>query len=1507
MKFKLAPRGLSISGGLAAALLLACSTASASTIAHYRFEDGSAGTTAWQATDSSANGHDMAPVEEPTFSENVPVAVLPLTGESNALSADFTGGNARFAGAQDDAMSQVVFQDFTLEAWVRHESTSGPQTYIGRDDQAGQGGGVWTASGHALVYFQKGGNNQFRIEVVSNDGRLLPLDSGVGPQPNVWYHVAAVGNSQTGTLSIYVDGVLRASRDDYTALAVPELPSTPWSVGRGQWNGNPTDFMNGQLDEARISNAALSPGQFLNFDEERIEILQQPAGAIAWAGEDVAFNSHAVLVGDGELSFQWQVSTNGGTSWEGIDGATSPSYTLVSAGAAMDENLYRVEVSHGDVMVHSDEVLLRVGDATPPTPQGLVAHYRFEEGADGGIASGAQDSSGNGRDLAEAIGSPTYSSLVPSARLPQTGADNGLSSDLTDGQYAVQGTDGDSLSLVEFDDFTIEAWVNFADVGGWQTIVGRDDRGRQYDANDSLLYFQNTAISLEGFPANTLRIAYVNDAGVSTSVGSPHVFAPNTWYHVAAVGDTTAGTLSLYVNGNRVNSADGFAGLFKPANPTRWTIGRGQWGANDAVGQSQGDWVNGRIDEVRFSSVALSPVEFLSFNNAILQFHTEPADYTAAVGEAATFTSLAGGGGTGELSYQWEISEDGAENWSAISGATAATYTVESANIGDHQNQFRVIASRDGASITSDGVVLSVPDYPPPTIVQGLTQGQLAFEGDDFTFSVEATGLGNITYQWQKDGVEIGGEGKNTLALTNLTPADEGTYSVIVSDDAALADGLEPASVTLSSYLAVAPHLRGAVSLNFVGSGSANWGSTAELARIHRFEVAGAVPVANWNNSADVNWHAVQAGPFPLVSDAGAATPMTATWDANNTWSARAAAGAPSTKSPNNRLFHGFIERRAEDASENPATITVTGIPYETYDVYVYPMSVEDAPGWTVRNVRLEDESGTVRETFMRAITGNPTPEDIPFILSHAETLQEAIDGPMTSYIRFGGVSGSTVTLRHYDNNDHEKEEHNRGWNAGGFAAISIVDTTPTAPARPKLVSRPSGGVVPAGNTAALTVQAEPTNPGGSLAYQWQRNGVNLSGATSATLSIADASSADTGNYTVIVTETSDLGTSENSASAQLVVVDDTRRTLISSDMHLTAPDVEHLEMSGHGILRLDGPVTIDPNTGDSNPHEIGVGDTIWNRLALGHQGRTYLNLFDSEGLHLSGVTFAVAGATGAEDAPTGGGIDEPISDFAGPLLRDYVFTQDENTMTATLSGLQAFAGREVTLVVYAIGKSSTNWASEPSRNDVATVTLAAQNSLTGEAVSGVTNQVQGRDLRYNNEAHVIFDAVVAPNGTLAWTIGPVPGEPGLNAFNGFQLLVTDQGEPSVSPVASWRLAHFGTAENSGDAALTADPDGDGIINLLEYALGADPTVAGDAIGSVFAGEADAFLTLTFAHIDDPAVIYEIEAADSLDSGWSVVHTYPAFTGWGVQTYTDTVPASTASGRFLRLKVTISE
>lgn len=83
----------------------------------------------------------------------------------------------------------------------------------------------------------------------------------------------------------------------------------------------------------------------------------------------------------------------------------------------------------------------------------------------------------------------------------------------------------------------------------------------------------------------------------------------------------------------------------------------------------------------------------------------------------------------------------------------------------------------------------------------------------------------------------------------------------------------------------------------------------------------------------------------------------------------------------------------------------------------------------------------------------------------------------------------------------------------------------------PTLTAEPTGLAVGLGQTARLTVSAAGSAP---LSYQWQRNGVNLPGATAPTLTLVASGSAQAGDYTVTVTNAAGSVTSTPAGVAVL-------------------------------------------------------------------------------------------------------------------------------------------------------------------------------------------------------------------------------------------------------------------------------------------------------------------------------------------------------------------------------------
>jgi large repetitive protein len=57
--------------------------------------------------------------------------------------------------------------------------------------------------------------------------------------------------------------------------------------------------------------------------------------------------------------------------------------------------------------------------------------------------------------------------------------------------------------------------------------------------------------------------------------------------------------------------------------------------------------------------------------------------------------------------------------------------------------------------------------------------------------------------------------------------------------------------------------------------------------------------------------------------------------------------------------------------------------------------------------------------------------------------------------------------------------------------------------------------------------------------------------------------------------------------------------------------------------------------------------------------------------------------------------------------------------------------------------------------------------------------------------------------------------------------LVQASAAPPSTDISMWRQDHFGSSANTGDGADTFDFDKDGLVNLLEYAFGLNPTLGG--------------------------------------------------------------------------------
>jgi hypothetical protein len=82
---------------------------------------------------------------------------------------------------------------------------------------------------------------------------------------------------------------------------------------------------------------------------------------------------------------------------------------------------------------------------------------------------------------------------------------------------------------------------------------------------------------------------------------------------------------------------------------------------------------------------------------------------------------------------------------------------------------------------------------------------------------------------------------------------------------------------------------------------------------------------------------------------------------------------------------------------------------------------------------------------------------------------------------------------------------------------------------------------------------------------------------------------------------------------------------------------------------------------------------------------------------------------------------------------------------------------------------------------------------------------------------------------------------------------------PVLTPLQQWRQNNFGTWQSTGSAANDADPNGDGLPNIMEYVMGRDPNSGANG----FIGSNP--LEVTFVNRDTP-VFVDLRLISNYDS-----------------------------------------
>jgi hypothetical protein len=169
--------------------------------------------------------------------------------------------------------------------------------------------------------------------------------------------------------------------------------------------------------------------------------------------------------------------------------------------------------------------------------------------------------------------------------------------------------------------------------------------------------------------------------------------------------------------------------------------------------------VSGSVSIVSDATDSSLAVSLSGTGMTALAITAQPASQSVTAGQTATFS--VGATGTGTLAYQWRL------GGTAISGATAASYTTPATTSSESGAQLTVVVTDSTGSLTSNPVTLTVTAAAVAPSITSQPANITVTAGQTATFSATATGTAPLTYQWKKNGADISG----ATSASYTTPA----------------------------------------------------------------------------------------------------------------------------------------------------------------------------------------------------------------------------------------------------------------------------------------------------------------------------------------------------------------------------------------------------------------------------------------------------------------------------------------------------------------------------------------------------------------------------------------------------------------------------------------------------------------------------------------------------------------------------------------------------------------
>jgi hypothetical protein len=216
-------------------------------------------------------------------------------------------------------------RSFSATAWVRLEQVGGRRTVVSQD-------GSTTSA--FTIEADPGGGWSFTMFTKDVGGEAHRAIGGTA-QAGVWTHLTAVYDAGKGLMSLYVNGVLAASRAHTDAW---DHPAGKLQIGRGRFGGQPVDYFPGSIDDVAAYNRVLFADEIRTLAGRDLQLvhnwaLDEASGAVA---ADSVGSRRATLTGGaafapGRVGNAVRLDgADDAAATEGIDLRTDTSFTVTA-------------------------------------------------------------------------------------------------------------------------------------------------------------------------------------------------------------------------------------------------------------------------------------------------------------------------------------------------------------------------------------------------------------------------------------------------------------------------------------------------------------------------------------------------------------------------------------------------------------------------------------------------------------------------------------------------------------------------------------------------------------------------------------------------------------------------------------------------------------------------------------------------------------------------------------------------------------------------------------------------------------------------------------------------------------------------------------------------------------------------------------------------------------------------------------------------------------------------